>query len=286
MDTAGQPALGSVSLCISGFGAGVDTRIVLEDWIDFLGGRPGEIVYIDGGSEARATRRLAGLCARGLIDRIELLNPCHPENSFDRCYIQEYRSGAAATLPYLCFVKLDTLPYRRGHAGWLEEDLAALDDPGVFAVTNSHLIDPPAGRRAGYLAYDFASLNFALMRRERFGAALRDQIGGLIDGNFAGSYPEHLCPDPRWRRALIEWAWQAHCRRHALVTLARPESRDWTIHHINKRGRKLLEYRHRYRARHGVEVYFDRPKALYRPPLRAWQRWGRAAEGVLRSVKP
>jgi hypothetical protein len=285
MSTAVRQALESVSLCISGFGASAATRTILEDWIGFLGGRPGEIVYIDGGSDAAAARRLAGLCACGLIDRLELLNPAHPENSFERCYIQEYRSGAIATRPCLCFVKLDMLPYRQAHAEWLAEDLATLGDPGVFAITNSHLIDAPTGRRAGYLAYDFASLNFALMRRDRFHAALREQIGPLIAANFEGPYPEHLCPDPRWRRALIEWAWQAHCRRHGLVTLARPESHDWTIHHINKKGRKLLEYRRRYRERDGVEAFFDQPKGLYRPPLRAWQGWGRAIEGTVRSLK-
>lgn len=282
--SASQP-LQSVSLCISGFGATAATRAVLEDWFEFLGGRPGEVVYVDGGSDRSSQRRLSSLCAAGLIDRLELLNPRHPENSFDRCYIQEYRAGAMALRSSLCFVKLDMLPFRRGHDGWLAQDLAALDDPMVFAITNSHLIDPPSSRREGYFEYDFASLNFAMMRRDRFDAALREQIGGLIEANFDAPYPEHLCPDPRWRRALIEWAWQAHCRRHRLVTLARPESPDWTIYHINKKGQKLLEYRRRYRARDGVEAFFDQPKALYRPPLRAWQRWGRRVEGAFRTLK-
>ena len=281
----GGSALRSLSLCISGFGATGATRTVLEDWFDFLGGRPGEVVYVDGGAEAAATRRLARMCADGLIDRLELLNPRHPENSFDRCYVQEYRAGAMASRPYLCFIKLDMLPFRRGQETWLAEDFGKLADPRVFAITNSHLIDPPVARRDGFLEYDFASLNFALMRRDRFHAALREQIGGLIDSRFDGPYPEHLCPDPRWRRALVEWAWQAHCRKHGLVTLARPESRDWTIYHINKKGPKLLEYRRRYRAREGVEAFFDQPKALYRPPLRTWQKWGRGLEGAVRTLK-
>ena len=47
----------------------------------------------------------------------------------------QYRAGRLASLPFVMFVKLDMLPYRRGHDAWLAEDLAALDRPGVFATT-------------------------------------------------------------------------------------------------------------------------------------------------------
>jgi hypothetical protein len=263
--------------------------VVLRDWFEFLGGRPGEVIYVDGGSPPRTMRRLVGMVQEGLIDRLEVIAPNHWENSFDRCYIQEYRAGMHAQLPYIMFVKLDMLPFRRGMEGWLGEDLALLRDPRNFAVTTTHLIDPPLGEmEAGgtrYSRFDFASLNFALMTRAAFERSLREQIGEFIEDNFRGGYPEHLQPDARWRRALLEWAWQAHCRQHGLRTLARRESRDWTIFHINKRGQKLLEYRRRYRAREGVEAYFDKSKGLYRPPLKGWQRVGRGVEGVIRLAK-
>lgn len=277
----------AVSLAISGFhkkGASA-LRPVLLDWLRFIGGRPGEIVYVDGGSPPATTRRLTAMLHDGLIDRLELLNPKHWENSYDRCYIQEYRAGLLASKPYLMFVKLDMLPFRRGHDSWLAEDLAALDRPGVFAVTNSHLIEPPSSRDGGYLAYDFASLNFSLMKREAWAAAVREQMGDFIDSNFRGPYPSHIQIEDRWRRALVEWVWQAHCRRHNLRTLARPESPDWTIFHINKTGRKLLWLRKRYHGREGIEPFFDKPKMLYRPPHTGPQRIGRAVENALRSLR-
>lgn len=274
-----------LTLAISGFRGGVEMRPVLEDWFAFLGGRPGEVVYVDGGSPARTTRRLSLLLHEGLIDRLELLTPRHWENSFDRCYIQEYRAGRLATLDYIAFVKLDMLPYRQGHERWLEEDAGSLEDPRNFAVTTTHLIDPPSAREGPYLVYDFASLNFSLMKRSSFEAAMREQIGELIDSNFRGEYPAHIQSEPRFRRALIEWAWQSHCRAKGLRTLARSESRDWTIYHINKAGRKLLSYRRAYLAREGVEEYFDKSKALYRPPLKSWQRAGRALEGAVRAIR-
>jgi hypothetical protein len=275
----------SVSLAISGFGGGRHLGVILRDWFEFLGGRPGEVVYVDGGSGPATIRTLTQLLRRGRVDRLELLNPRHWENDFSRCYIQEYRAGALATLPHICFVKLDMLPFRRGHTDWLARDLDTLQGEHVFAITNTHLLDPPAAEQGGYLAYDFASLNFTLMRRDRFHAAMQEQIGPLIASNFRAPYPEHLQPDPRWRRALVEWAWQAHIRRHRLITLARPESADWTIYHINKSGRKLLEYRRAYRARRGVEAFFNKPKALYRPPLRPWQQAGRRLESAIRRLR-
>lgn len=277
----------AVTLAVSGFhrrGASA-LRTVLRDWIYFLGGRPGEIVYVDGGSPPTTTRRLTAMLHDGLIDRLELLNPNHWENSYDRCYIQEYRAGRLATHPYVVFVKLDMLPYRRGYDHWLAEDLAALDRPGVFAVTTTHLIDPPVGRDGPYKVYDFASLNFVLMKRSAWEAAMRGEIADFIDSGFRGPFPEHLCPEERWRRALVEWAWQAHCRRHGLRTLARAESADWTIFHINKTGRKLLEYRRAYLRREGIEEHLDRSKGLYRPPLRGWQRLGRSIEEAFRRLR-
>lgn len=282
---AERPSLDACTLAISGFGGGRALRTVLLDWFEFLGGRPGEIVYVDGGSPRTTTRRLTGLLHEGLIDKLELLTPAHWENSFERCYIQEYQSGRLATRPYIIFVKLDVLPYRRGHEGWLAEDLAALDRPGVFAITFSHLIDPPAAREGPYLAYDFLSLNYGIIKREMFHRSLDEQIGPFIASGFRGDYPADIDCEPRYRRALLEWAWQNHCRRHSLRTLARAESRDWTIIHVNKSGRKLLEYRRKYRRRDGVECYFDLSKALYRPPLTPLQRSGRALESAARSLR-
>lgn len=277
--------LSSVSLAMSGFGATRATRRVIVDWFEFMGGRPGEVVYVDGGSDRASVARLASLVREGMIDRLELLNPAHFENSFHRCYIQEYRSGRLATLPYVMFVKPDTLPYRRGHERWLEEDLRSLDDPGVFAITLGHLIAPSTGTRDGYLTHGFASLNFSLMKRAGFDAAMRGEIGAFIDSNFRGEFPAHIECEEKYKRALIEWAWQAHCKRHSLVTLSRPESRDWTIFHLNKSGGKLLALRDRYRARDAVEPFFDKPFALYRPPAKGLQRLGKSIENAVRRAR-
>jgi hypothetical protein len=280
----GHPAE-RLTLAISGFGGSSSLRPILLDWFEFLGSRPGEVVYVDGGSSPRTQRALVALVQEGLIDRLELLNPAHWENHFTRCYIQEYRAGWLATKPSVCFIKMDTLVHRTGHEDWLAHDLAKLDDPKVFAITNTHLMEPAKGRDGPYLVSDFASLNYAIMKRERWEAALREQIGAFIDAGFEGEYPSHIECEERYRRALVEWAWQAHIRRHGLVTLGRAESRDWVVFHANKMDGKLLALRRRLRAGDDLERHFDVPKGYYRPQPRGLAKLGRAIEGAVRRVK-
>lgn len=278
----------SVSLCISGFGGVLrPMRTILLDWFEFLGGRPGEVVYIDGGSPRSTRNALTTLLHQGHIDRLELLSPDHWENHPHRCYIQEHQAGRLASLEYLCFVKLDTLSFRSARPLWLNEAFALLDDPTVFAITNSHLVEPMAEAldHPPLLQSDFASLNFALMKRSAFESSMQAQISEAIRTRFKTPIPTTLGHDEGYERALIEWAWRAHCRRFNRRTLAWPESREWMIFHMNKSGSKLLRYRSAMRGLKGVEPYFDLPKALYRPPISGLNAFGRSIENTIRSLK-
>ncbi len=277
-------AWGSVTLAISGFGDGIELRPVLRDWIEFLGGRPGEIVYVDGGSSPSTVRRLTSMLDEGLIDRLELLTPGHFENHRDRCYIQEYRAGRLATLPYVMFIKMDTLPFRRGLDNWLAEDLAALDRPGVFSITHSHQDNPPLGRDGPYIVFDFTSLNYALMKRSVFDRAIEDQIGELVRSNFRGEYPAKIRTEEKFKRMLVEWLWHHQVLNHGLRTLGRAESIDYTINHINKRGRELLRIRRAFRARKGLDRYYDAP-LYYRAPRGPILRFGRQIEAAVRTTR-
>lgn len=262
-------------------------RRILLDWFDFLGGRPGEVVYIDGGSNTDTRRALTHLLTEGHIDRLELLAPSHWENHPHRCYIQEHQAGRLATLDYLCFVKLDTLSFRAHRPLWLNDAFALLKSPDVFAITNSHLVEPmtESPGHPGLLEGDFASLNFALMKRTAFEDAMASQTPELLASSFKSELPSNLGADAGFERALVEWAWRAHCRSTGRKTLAWPESRDWMIFHMNKSGRKLLRYRSAFRQFVGVEPYFDQPKALYRPPIKGLSKLGRSVEAAVRTIR-
>lgn len=274
----------SVSLAISGFRDGVELRPVLRDWVEFIGGRPGEIVYVDGGSPPATVRRLTRMLNEGLIDRLELLTPGHFENHRDRCYVQEYRAGRLATLPYVMFIKMDTLPFRRGFDGWLAEDLAALDRPGVFSITHSHQDNPAISRDGPYIVYDFTSLNYALMKRSVFDRSIEEQIGDLVRSNFRGEYPAKIRTEEKFKRMLVEWLWHHQVLDHGLRTLGRAESVDYTINHINKRGRELLRIRRAFRARKGLDRFYDAP-LYYRAPRGPLKQIGRRIEANIRSVR-
>ena len=80
-----ESVLSRLSLAISGYQGAGAIRIVLEDWIEFLGGRPAEIVYVDGGSGAQTLAELEGLKAAGLIDTLHLTPADAREKHRDRC---------------------------------------------------------------------------------------------------------------------------------------------------------------------------------------------------------
>ncbi len=287
-DRASSRPTEAVSLCISGFGGRLaPMRRVLLDWFQFLGGRPGEVVYVDGGSAAPTHRALTTLLTEGHIDRLELLHPANWENHPHRCYIQEHQAGRLATRDYLCFVKLDTLPLRRGRDTWLEHAMTVLDEPQTFAITNSHLIDPmqPAQDHADMLESDFTSLNFALMKRSAFTASMEAQLPEMLHSAFRAEPPADIGAEPGHERAMIEWAWRAHCQAMGRRTLAYRESRDWMIFHINKQGSKLMQYRAAMHHHAGVEAYFDTPKGLYRPPITGISQFGRTIENAVRRLK-
>ncbi len=280
-----QNPLERVSLCLSGYKHTSTLRRVLEDWFEFLGGKPAEVVYVDGGSPLADTRNLVALVASGHITRLETIAPDSWENHFHRCYIQEYQSGRIATRDVLIFVKPDTLAYRKGRDGWLAEDIQKLADPGVFAITNTHLIDPPTGREGPYLVHDFASLNFAMMTRANFNAALDHVAGDFIRSGFKGAYPSLITCEEQYRRALVEWSWQVYAREKGLRVLAREESTSWMIFHINKHGRKLMSIRAAMRRGEGVEPHLNKLKGLYRPPASGLKKFGQGLENAIRRLK-
>ena len=284
---AASRTLDALSLCGSGVGGRLSPMRRVLDWFDFLGGRPGEVVYVDGGSSANTRRALTTLLDEGHIDRLELLHPANWENHPHRCYIQEHQAGRLATRDYLCFVKLDTLALREGRDDWLDQAITVLDEPQTFAITNSHLIDPmqPVEEHDDMLASDFASLNFSLMKRSAFIASMEAQISEMLRSGFRTEPPTDIGAEAGHERAMIEWAWRAHCPARGRRTLAYRESRDWMIFHINKQGSKLMQDRAAMRRRDGVEAHFDKPKGHSRPPIRGDSQFGRSIESAVRRLR-
>lgn len=256
-------ALGRVSMVCANYGNGAAFGDVLHDWFGFLGGRPGEVVVVDGGSDDQTQRVCWELFRAGDIDRLELISPKHPNNHKDLCYIQEHAAGAGATKEYLLWFKIDTLPYRRGFEEWLPEALELLERPDTFAIGGS-FNTPSRTHEAwpGWYFSDRCSENFALMKRESFVAAMQEYAGSYIASGFRGVNPGVATGQERW---LVEVAFERYIAGHRKYTLVREETEDWTVFHTNCQGKRLVKVREKYLERRGVARYMNAGSGA-RPP--------------------
>ena len=247
-------ALSQVSMVSANFGNASVFEAVLGDWVQFLGGRPGEVVIVDGGSKPETHDLYWKLFKERKIDKLQVIHSDHPENDKDKCYYQEHLVGALAANPYVLFFKSDTLPYRQGHDSWLVEAIGYLDREDTFAVGGSFNI-PSKHHEAwpGWYFSDKCSLNFALMKRTSFMKAMEEFAGEYIASGFRTTNPL----PPIARRYVMENAFEQYMKNHQLYTLTKVEDRTWTVFHTNVQGKPLVEVRENYLRRVNVEKYMN-----------------------------
>lgn len=280
-------ALDRLTLVTANFGDGLVLREIMQDWFDFLGGRPGQVVVVDNGSN-RQTQDASWRCYQeGLIDKLLLVKPDHCDTGRHINYIAEHTAPAIATKPYILFFKIDCLPWRRGLDDWLVRAMEQLERDDTFAVGGSFNCD--ARHHDAWDGWYFShkcSENFALMKRERFIAAMEESMGQYISSGFRGPlFIQHADE----RHYLMELAMERYMQKHGLYTLARKEDADWTVFHTNVHDERLSKVRDDYKARRGVnrfmnagnfEVKFPSGVWYGRPPLIPWHKRLRIAAGA------
>ena len=121
--------MNEVSLCIPNYKNAKAFALILREWITFIGERPDEIIVVDGGTDNETFEVYANLFKEGSIDKLFILDPNHPENNKDLCYIQEFWTGTLSRNEYIMYIKPDTLPYREGYDNWLNEYKMLLENP-------------------------------------------------------------------------------------------------------------------------------------------------------------
>ncbi len=242
--------LDSVSLVSANFGNGDVYRDIFLDWFEFIGGRPGEVVVVDGGSDQETQSAYWQLFRDGLIDKLQTIRPHHADNNKDTCYIQEHTAGAIATKPYLLWFKIDTLPHRDGHYEWLKEAIQYLERDDTFAVGGSfNRYSKHHDAWPGWYFSHKCSLNFSLMKRESFIAAMQEFAGEYIASGFRTANPAHATGQARF---LVEVAFERYIDRHRRYTLVREEDPTWTVFHTNVKGKRLAKARRDSIDRRGV----------------------------------
>jgi len=267
-----KEALEQISMSAANFGNAEVFTDVLTDWIAFLGGRPGEIVIVDGGSNQTTHSIYFDLFQRGLIDKLQVIRRDHPDNHKNTCYFQEHAAGAICSKPYILWFKSDTLPFRRGHDEWLARAIEYLDRPDTFAVGGSFNVPSKhhEGPEPGWYFSDKCSLNFSLMKRSSFVAAMNEFGGEYIASNFTLKSP--IAEDGKGStRYVMETAFERYMKNHDQYVLAKVEDATWTVFHTNLAGPKLAETRQDYLARRNVEKYMN---AGYVMPLQGGCYYG------------
>lgn len=271
---------GSVSLVTTNYQNADTFPEMLHAWLDFVGQRPDEIIVTDGGSSAEVMDMYRRLFDEGLIDKLFVQQPTHPENTRQTCFVQEYYAGALASGDFLLFWRPDTIPYRRGHDGWLQEYAGILAaDPRVFAITGSSPGPAFLGEAdSQFWCLEHTSENFALVSRRHHVDAMR------ICQEFWGSGWRGRNPfaqiGPVAARCLIESAWDVYCRRKGLRVLMQKEDETWSVFHTNAHGENLQRLRAlvntrvelgRFRNRQGPFLSLDgiEPVVAQRRPVAA-----------------
>lgn len=258
-----KSVLEQISLVARNYGDGIILEAVLQDWFEFLGGKPGEVVIVDSGSNPETQEAYWKLFQQGKIDKLQIIQPGHEEKNFDRGYIQIHTAAAIATKPYLLWFNVDTLPYRKGHEGWLEESIGYLDRDDVFAVGGSY--NMPAKSHDAWEGWYFSrkcSLNFALMKRSIYLAAMYEFAGDYIASGFMGENPAAATGQSRY---LLEVALERYIENHQVYSLFKVEDPDWTVFHTNVHEERLAAARVRYRARKDIKLYMNAGRSAEPP---------------------
>ncbi len=247
--------LSQISLITANYGEGVVLAEVINDWFDFLGGKPGEVVVIDCGSDSKTQNVCWNLFQNGVIDKLQLIHSSNDDFGRDKGYIKEYTAGAIASKPYVLVFKTDTLPYREGNEDWLVDAVEYLERNDVFAVGGSY--NMPCKHHDAWEGWYFShkcSYNFALMKRDKFMAAAHEFANDFILAGFQGENPAAKTMQDRY---FIEVAFERYMERHKLYTLVKIEEPGWTVFHTNTHDERLRQVREQYRARRQIKKYMN-----------------------------
>ncbi|MGA2582475.1 MAG: hypothetical protein ABSG31_04285 [Tepidisphaeraceae bacterium] len=271
--------LSQISMVAANFGYADSFADALEDWFNFLGGKPGEVVVVDGGSDAKTQAVYWQLFQVGKIDKLQVIRKDHPDNHRDLCFVQEHTAGAIASKPYLLWFKTDALPFRKGHDDWLTEAFGYLERPDTFAIGGAFNIpskhhDSPW---PGWYFSDKCSENFALMKRSIFIEAMEEFAGNYIASGFRGENPAETT---RQARYLVEVAFERYIQAHQKFTLVRVEDPTWTVFHTNATNADLPRVRKEYLARRNIEKFLNQKTldrywggCFYGKPPKRWERF-------------
>ena len=283
LTSALEQTLSQISMVTANYGESPVLAAVIQDWFHFLGGKPGEVVVIDCGSDAETQTICWAMFRDKLIDKLQIIHETSDDFGKDKGYIKEYTAGAIASKPYILFFKTDTLPYRKGHENWLVEAIQYLEREDIFAVGGSYN-GPCKAEDAwdGWYFSRFCSYNFAIMKRDTFVAAMHEFANDFILSGFRSKNPLDSDGDGRF---LIEAAFEQYMEQHNLYTLMKVEDINWSVFHTNVHGEHLKKTREKYLARKDVKKYLNSGIGTYEHNPDKGKYYGQPGPSLLKRLR-
>lgn len=275
--------LSQISMVTANFGECIVFTDIIQDWFKFLGGKPGEVVVVDCGSDAETQTICWKMFREGLIDKLQLIHPDSDDFGKDKGYIKEYTAGAIASKPYLLLFKSDTLPFREGNEDWLIEAISYLDRENVFAISGSwNLPSKCCDAWEGWYFSKKLSYNFALIKREMFMAATHEFANDFILSGFRGKNPATETGQDRY---FIEVAFEKYIEHHNLYTLCKVEDPSFTVFHTNVHEERLQKVRDKYLARDGIGEFINIGNSNEIPDPARGKYYGMPSESLIRQIQ-
>ena len=239
-----------LTLCTYSTGSNM-VREVLEDWLSFLGGRPARTIVAASPADALPPV-YHEMLQDGTIDQILPIEP--QGRGIAQLEPEAVRlSVEAAPTEWVLLIKLDTLPYRRGHDDWLEQAMRRIEQHRLFGLTGSFLPGPTESLEDGYSLTAKYSNNFSIFRRDQWLPIVHSAVGADFRGPLGlDRFPGDLI------RFATEAAIEAHLAETGQRMLMRWESPDWSVFHVNVWGEQLRRVRDDFLAQTNQHSPFRR----------------------------
>ncbi|MEA5509909.1 hypothetical protein VB715_09045 [Crocosphaera sp. UHCC 0190] len=248
--------LSEISLVTANYNDGIVFADIIQDWFNFLGGKPGEVVVVDCGSNSQTQDIYWQLYKERVIDKLQVIQSDHQDNKEGKHsgYIKDYTAWMITSKPYVLLFRIDTLPYRNGYENWLEESINYLERDDVFAIGGS--FNRAAKHHDAWPGWYFShkcSHNFSLMKRSTLMSAIYGYASDYIISGFRSQNPSQAI-DPR---GVFELALEWYMEKHQMFTLCKIEDENWTVFHTNVHEERLKKTREKYLQRIDIERFMN-----------------------------
>ena len=215
--------LQDISLVTNNFGDATVFAHVLDGWLDVLGGKPGEVVVVDAGSDSGTQDIYWQLFQDRKIDKLQIIQTDHKDNQGSQAtgYIQEYTAAAISNKPYILWFHIHTLPKPKEADRWLEEAIAYLERLDTLAISGPfNVLSKHHDAWPGWYFSDQCSLDFLLIKRSILMNAVYDYTGELI---ISGHKTTDSAARPDQNGSVVEAALEIYSQRQGLYTLCQGE---------------------------------------------------------------